>query len=179
MYIYIDGLRWSWGPREGQKGNIGYIREVKDVQEASNTRSVLAVEYRRTFGRPFPGRIPYTTDAIVATSEVQRFECLSWDYSSAYSRNVGGSTLRVPVEGLFQCLQSQRRRFNAPSLKCHIRRDFKDTGHVAQHSPIPSSEPERRPTISTTPRKDCELIPSCWEGLGGFKRPSMMPGNFL
>src|SRR6218665_1960178 len=77
------------------------------------------------------GAIPVPT---VATSEVQRIECLSRGYSSAYSRNVGGSTHRVPVEGLFQCLQSQRRRFNAPSLKCQIRRDFKDTGHVAQHS---------------------------------------------
>src|SRR6218665_407071 len=56
-------------------------------------------------------------DAVptVATSEVLRFECLSRCYSSAYSRNVGGSTLRVPVEVLSQCLQSQRRRFYAPS----------------------------------------------------------------
>src|SRR6218665_3856728 len=126
--------------------------------------------------------------------------------TSAYSRNVGGSTLRVPVEVLSQCLQSprrrfyapsacrgasprclqsqrrrfyassayrgaiqqrlssQRRRFYAPSWKCHIRRNFKDTATSRR----PSSEPERRPNISTTPRKDCELIPSCWEGLGGF-----------
>src|SRR6218665_3575255 len=132
------------------------------------------------------GAIPVPT---VATSEVLRFECLSRCYPSAYSRHVGGSTLRVPVEVQLQCLQSQRRRFYAssacrgaiqrrlssqrrrfyaPSLKCHIRRDFKDTGHIAPPSVTPSSEPELRPNISTTPRKDCELIPSCWEGLGGF-----------
>src|SRR6218665_2260531 len=151
-----------------------YIRELKDVQGTSNTSRILKdiqealfpVEYRRTDEVP-----------TVATSKVLRFECLSRCYSTtysrnvegstlrvpvevlfhgAYSRNVGGSTLRVPVEVLFQCLQSQRRRFYAcrgaiprrlssqrrrfyaPSLKCHIRRDFKDTGHVAQHSAIPS-----------------------------------------
>src|SRR6218665_1772175 len=85
-----------------------YIREGRDVQEASNkerhSESVLAVEYRRTDEAP-----------IVTTLEVQRFECLSRCYSSAYSRNVGGSTLRVPVEVLLQCLQSQRRRFYASS----------------------------------------------------------------
>src|SRR6218665_1859877 len=92
----------------GSKGwaEQGYIREVKDVQEASNkerhSESVLAVEYRRTDEAP-----------IVTTLEVQRFECLSRCYSSAYSRHVGGSTLRVPVEVLFQCLQSPHRRFNA------------------------------------------------------------------
>src|SRR6218665_1573378 len=119
------------------------------------------------------------TVPTVATSGVLRFECLSRCYPSAYSRHVGGSTLRVPahVEVLFRCLQSQRRRFYAssacrgaiprrlssqrrrfyaPSLKCHIRRDFKDTGHIAPPSATPSSEPGRRPNISTTPRKDCE-----------------------
>src|SRR6218665_1101889 len=123
----------------------------------------------------------YSSAYTVVTSEGLRFECLSRGFPSAYSRHVGGSTLRVPVEVLLQCLQSprrrfyassacrgaitrrlssQRRRFYAPSLKCHIRRDFKDTGHIAPPSATPSSEPERRPNISTTPRKDCELIPS-------------------
>src|SRR6218665_2264909 len=85
-----------------------YIREGRDVQEASNkerhSESVLAVEYRRTDEAP-----------IVTTLEVQRFECLSRCYSNAYSRHIGGSTLRLPVKVLFQCLQSQRRRFNASS----------------------------------------------------------------
>src|SRR6218665_3141349 len=58
------------------------------------------------------GAIPVPT---VATSEDLRFECLSRCYSSAYSRNVGGSTLQVPVEVQLQCLQSQRRRFYASS----------------------------------------------------------------
>src|SRR6218665_2609453 len=211
----------------------GYIREVKDVQEASNTSRILK-DIQEAFSRlntegqtkrlSSPRRRFYASSACrgaspvptVATSEVQRFECmvpfqclqlqrqrfyasstcrgaipvptvatsevLRFEYLSrchssaysrnvggstlreaheerfhgAYSRNVGGSTLRVPVELLFQCLQSQRRRFYAcrgaisrrlsshrrrfyaPSLKCHIRRDFKDTGHVAQHSAIPS-----------------------------------------
>src|SRR6218665_1183335 len=144
-----------------------YIREVKDVQGSSDTSRILKdiqeaffpVEYRRTNEAP-----------TVTTSEVLRFECLSRCNYGAYSRNVGGSTLRVPVEVLSQCLQSprrrfyassacrgaiprrlssQRRRFYAPSLKCHIRRDFKDTGHIAPPSATPSSEPERRPNIST------------------------------
>src|SRR6218665_1893854 len=76
------------------------------------------------------------TAPTVATSEVLRFECLSRCNYSAYSRNVGGSTLRVPVEVLvhgaysrnvggstlrvpvevqLQCIQSQRRRFYASS----------------------------------------------------------------
>src|SRR6218665_1938158 len=94
----------------GSKGwaERGYIREVKDVQEASNkerhSESVLAVEYRRTNEAP-----------IVTTLEVLRFECLSRCYPSAYSRHVGGSTLRVPVEVQFRCLQSPRRRFYASS----------------------------------------------------------------
>src|SRR6218665_2355833 len=89
-----------------------YIREVKDVQRSSDTSRILKdiqeaffpVEYRRTNEAP-----------TVATSEVLRFECLSRCNYSPYSRNVGGSTLRVPVEVLFQCLQSQRRRFYASS----------------------------------------------------------------
>src|SRR6218665_1633825 len=162
------------------------------------------------------GAIPVPT---VATSEVLRFKCLSRCNYSAYSRNVGGSTLRVPIEVLSQCLQSPRRRFYAQSActcrgaipvptvatsevlrfeclsRCYstapifatsevLRSElevshttrFQGHGHIAPPSATSSSEPERRPNISTTPRKDCELIPSCWEGLGGFKRPSMMPG---
>src|SRR6218665_2054970 len=75
-----------------------YIREVKDVQGSSDTSRILKdiqeaffpVEYRRTNEAP-----------TVATSGVLRFECMSRCYPSAYSRNVGGSTLRVPVEVLF------------------------------------------------------------------------------
>src|SRR6218665_2238713 len=197
---------WSKGWAERR-----YIREVKDVQGSSDTSRILK-DIQEAFSRSnteghsggvFPVEYRRTNEApTVATSEVLRFECLSRCYSSAYSRNVGGSTLRV----LFQCLQlqrrrfyapsacrgasprclqsqrrrfyassayrgaiqrrlsSQRRRFYAPSWKCHIRRNFKDTATSRR----PSSEPERRPNISTTPRKDCELIPSCWEGLGGF-----------
>src|SRR6218665_800230 len=132
MYIYlkpahIDGLRWSWGPRDGQNGEI---REVKDVQRTSDTSRILkdiqkAFSRSNTEGRTqclqsqrrrfyassaCRGAIPVPT---VATSEVLRFECLSRCYPSAYSRHVGGSTLRVPVEVLFRCLQSQRRRFYA------------------------------------------------------------------
>ena len=151
MYIFkISPHRWS-SPTKGW-AEPRYIREVKDVQGTSNTSRIL-----KDIQEVFSDRIPK-------------------DGRSAYRHNVGGSTLRVPVEVLFQCLQSQRRRFYAPSLKCHIRRDFKNTGHIAPPSATPSSEPGRRPNISTTPRKDCELIPSCWEGLGCFKRPSMMPG---
>src|SRR6218665_41839 len=226
-----------------------YIREVKDVQRTSNTRRILkdmciqeAFSRSNTEGRTqclqsqrrrfyassaCRGAIPVPT---VATSEVLRFECLSRCYFIAYSRNVGGSTLRVPVEVLFQwvysrnvggstlrvpievlfqCLQSQRRRFYASSAcrgaisvstvatsevlrfeclsRCYstapifatsevLRSElevshttrFQGQGHIAPQSATPSSEPERRPNISTTPRKDCELIPSCWEGLGGF-----------
>src|SRR6218665_247223 len=89
-----------------------YIRELKDVQGTSNTSRILKniqvaffpVEYRRTDEVP-----------TVATSKVLRFECLSRCKSSAYSRNVEGSTLRVPVEVLVQRLLSQRRRFYASS----------------------------------------------------------------
>src|SRR6218665_3893016 len=48
-------------------------------------------------------------------SEVLGFDCLWRCYPSAYSRHVGGSTRRVPVEVLSQCLQSPRRRFYASS----------------------------------------------------------------
>src|SRR6218665_1759016 len=68
-----------------------YIREVKDVQGSSDRSRIL-----KDSGGVFPGRIPK-------------------DERSAYSRNVGGSTLRVPVEVLFQCTLSQRRRFYASS----------------------------------------------------------------
>src|SRR6218665_2638240 len=109
----ISTHRWS-SMVVGSKGwaERRYIREVKDVQGSSDTSRILKdiqeaffpVEYRRTNEAP-----------TVATSEVLRFECLSRCYPSAYSRNVGGSTLRVPVEVLFQCLQSPRRRFYASS----------------------------------------------------------------
>src|SRR6218665_3252024 len=101
-----------------------YIREVRDVQGSSDTSRILK-DIREAFSRSnteghsegvFP--VEYRrTDAVptVVTSEVLRFECLSRCYSSAYSRNVGGSTLRVPVEVLFQCLQSELRRFYASS----------------------------------------------------------------
>src|SRR6218665_2068756 len=122
-----------------------YIREVRDVQGSSDTSRIVK-DIREAFSRSnteghsegvFP--VEYRrTDAVptVVTSEVLRFECLSRCYSSAYSRNVGGSTLRVPVEELVhggysrnvggstlrvpvevvsQCLQSPRRRFYAPS----------------------------------------------------------------
>src|SRR6218665_2263703 len=178
-----------------------YIREVKDVQGSSDKSRILK-DIQKAFSRSnTEGRTKrlqsqrrrfYASSACrgapvhtVATSEVLRFECLSRCYFGAYSRHVGGSTLRVPVEVLSQCLQSprrrfyassacrgaiqrclqsQRRRFYAPSRKCHIRRDFKDTA-TSPPSATPSSEPEQRPNISSTPRKDCELIPSCWEGL--------------
>ena len=110
--------RYTWG--EGRSGDVWYESNTEGHSEG-----VFPVEYRRT-------------DAVltVVASEVLRFECLSRCYPSvysrnvggstlrvpvevlvhgAYSRNVGGSTLRVPVEVLFQCLQSQRRRFYASS----------------------------------------------------------------
>src|SRR6218665_545794 len=204
MYIFkISPHRWS-SMVVGSKGwaERRYIREVKDVQGTSDTSRILkdiqeAFSRLNTEGRTkrlqSQRRRFYASSACrgaitvptVATSEVLHFECLSRCYYSAYSRNVGGSTLRVHVEVLLQCLQSQRRRFYAsstcrgaiprrlssqrrtfyaPSWKCHIRRDFKDTATSRR----PPPEPERRPNISTTPRKDCELIPSCWEGLGGI-----------
>src|SRR6218665_556440 len=109
-----------------------YIREVKDVQGSSDTSRILkdiqeafsrsntegrtkrlqSQRRRVSASRDCRGAIPVPT---VATSEVLRFECLSRGYPSAYSRHVGGSTLRVPVEVLLQCLQSQRRRFYASS----------------------------------------------------------------
>src|SRR6218665_2969285 len=169
MYIFkISPHRWS-SMVVGSKGwaEQRYIREVKDVQGTSDTSRILkdiqeAFSRSNTEGRTkrlqsqrrrfyvSSGCRGAITVPTVATSEVLRFECLSRCYSSAYSRNVGSSTLRVPahVEGLFRFLQSQRRRFYAssacrgaiprrlssqrqrfyaPSLKCHIRRDFKDT----------------------------------------------------
>src|SRR6218665_616696 len=87
-----------------------YIREVRDVQGSSDTSRIVK-DIREAFSRSnteghsegvFP--VEYRrTDAVptVATSEVLRFECLSRCYSSAYSRHVGGSTLLVPVEVLF------------------------------------------------------------------------------
>src|SRR6218665_3840591 len=129
MYIFkISPHRWS-SMVVGSKGwaERRYIREVKDVQWTSNTRRILkgiqeAFSRSNTEGRTqrrrfyassaCRGAIPVPT---VATSEVLRFECLSGCYSSAYSRNVGGSTRRVPVDVIFQCLQSQRRRFYASS----------------------------------------------------------------
>src|SRR6218665_3220557 len=109
-----------------------YIREVKDVQGTSETSRILkdivkAFSRSNTEGRTqcpqsqrrrfyassaCRGAIPVPT---VASSEVLRFECLSRCYPSVYSRHVGGSTLRVSVEVLSQCLQSPRRRFYAPS----------------------------------------------------------------
>src|SRR6218665_1482869 len=101
-----------------------YIREVRDVQGSSDTSRIVK-DIREAFSRSnteghsegvFP--VEYRrTDAVhtVATSEVLRFECLSRCYPSVYSRHAGGSTLRVPVEVLSQCLQSPRRRFYAPS----------------------------------------------------------------
>src|SRR6218665_3220994 len=116
IYVYIFKIsthRWS-SMVVGSKGwaERRYIREVKDVQGSSDTSRILKdiqeaffpVEYRRTNEAP-----------TVATSEVLRFECLSRCNYSAYSRNVGGSTLRVPLEVPSQRLQSQRRRFYASS----------------------------------------------------------------
>src|SRR6218665_3231847 len=97
-----------------------YIREVKDVQGTSNKSQILK-DIQKAFSRSNTegwtqclqsqrrrfyassacrGAIPVPT---VATSEVLRSECLHMSrcYSGAYSRNVGGSTLRVPVEVLF------------------------------------------------------------------------------
>src|SRR6218665_2032151 len=108
---------WSKGWAERR-----YIRGVKDVQGVSDTSRILK-DIQEAFSRSnteghsggvFPVEYRRTNEApTVATSEVLRFECLSRCYYSAYSRNVGGSTLRVPVEVLLQCLQSQRRRFYA------------------------------------------------------------------
>src|SRR6218665_3906784 len=79
-------------------------RILKDIRKAfsrSNTegRTQCLQSQRRRFyaSRACRGAIPVPT---VVTSEVLPFECLSRCYSSAYSRNVGGSTLRVPVEVL-------------------------------------------------------------------------------
>src|SRR6218665_647714 len=108
-----------------------YIREVKDVQGSSDKSRILK-DIQKAFSRSnTEGRTKrlqsqrrrfYASSACrgapvhtVATSEVLRFECLSRCYFGAYSRNIGGSTLRVPVEVLSQCLQSPRRRFYAPS----------------------------------------------------------------
>src|SRR6218665_2030799 len=101
MYIFkISQHRWS-SMVAGSKGwaERRYIREVQDVQRTSDTSRILkdiqkAFSQSNTEGRP-------QAAPIVATSEVLRFECLSRCYSSAYSRNVEGSTLRVPVEVLF------------------------------------------------------------------------------
>src|SRR6218665_766417 len=109
-----------------------YIREVKDVQGSSDTSRILkdiqeAFSRSNTEGRTkrlqSQRRRFYASSACrgaitvptVATSEVLRFECLSRCNYSAYSRNVGGSTLRVPVEVQLQCLQSKRRGFYASS----------------------------------------------------------------
>src|SRR6218665_2225632 len=110
---------WSKGWAERR-----YIREVKDVQGSSDTSRILK-DIQEAFSRSnteghsggvFPVEYRRTNEApTVATSEVLRVECLSRCYPSAYSRHVGGSTLRVPVEVLSQCLQSPRRRFYAPS----------------------------------------------------------------
>src|SRR6218665_3770886 len=169
MYIFkISPHRWS-SMVVGSKGwaERRYIREVKDVQRSSDTSRILkdiqeAFSRSNTEGRTkclqSQRRRFYASSACrgaitvptVATSEGLRFGCLPRCNSSASSRHVGGSALRVPahVEGLFRCLQSQRRRFyassacrgaiprrlssqrrrfNAPSWPCHIRPDFKDT----------------------------------------------------
>src|SRR6218665_2122783 len=129
MYIFkINQHRWS-SMVLGSKGwaERRYIREVKDVQGSSDTSQILkdiqeARSRSNTEGRTsrlqWQRRRFYASSACrgaitvptVATSEVLRFECLSRCNYSAYSRNVGGSTLRVPVEVQLQCLQSQRRR---------------------------------------------------------------------
>jgi len=193
----------TWG--EGRSEDVWYESNTEGHSEG-----VFPVEYRRTDAVP-----------TVATSEVLRFECLSRCYSSAYSRNVGGSTLRVPVEVLFQCLQSprrrfyapsacrgasprclqsqrrrfyassacrgaiqrrlssQRRRFYAPSWKCHIRRDFKDTA-TSRRPPPPLRQNQNED--QTSPQRQ-ERTVSWFQVVGrawvGFKRPSMMPGDFL
>src|SRR6218665_2486649 len=134
MYIFkISPHRWS-SMVVGSKGwaERRYIREVKDVQGTSDTSRILK-DIQKAFSRSNTegrtqclqsqrrrfyassaclGSIPVPTGA---TSEGLLFECLPRCNYSAYSRNVGGSTLRVPVEVLFQCLQSQRRRFYASS----------------------------------------------------------------
>src|SRR6218665_3844963 len=113
------------------------LKDIKKAFSRSNTegRTQCIQSQRRRFyaSSACRGAIPVST---VATPEVLRSECLSRCYPSvysrhvggstlrvpvevlvhgAYSRHVGGSTLRVPVEVLSQCLQSPRRRFYAPS----------------------------------------------------------------
>src|SRR6218665_206390 len=134
-----------------------YIREVRDVQGSSDTSRILK-DIREAFSRSnteghsegvFP--VEYRrTDAVptVATSEVLRFECLSRCYSTA------------PIFATSEVLRSV--------LEVSHTTRFQGYGHIAPPSATPSSKPEGRPNISTTRRKDCELIPSCWEGLGGF-----------
>src|SRR6218665_807739 len=104
MYIFkISQHRWS-SMVVGSKGwaERRYIREVKDVQGTSDTSRILK-DIQKAFSQSnTEGRMQAAP--IVATSEVLRFEWMSRCYSSAYSRNIGGSTLRVPVEVLFKCL---------------------------------------------------------------------------